>query len=125
MAISREFKALLEETFAAAIGPVTIRAMFGGAGVFHDGVMFALVADDTLYLKLGPQTEARFEQAGLERFTYEAKGKRMVMSYARAPEAALEDPDILRVWAEEAIAVARSAASTKPFSKRRRRTATS
>jgi DNA transformation protein len=87
--------------------------MFGGAGIFRDGVMFALVADETLYLKVGAENQDRFAAAGLDHFAYEAKGKRMVMSYAQAPEAALEDPDILRDWAEGALAEARKAGLTR------------
>ena len=80
--------------------PVTARRMFGGHGVYHAGVMFALVADGTLYLKVDDESRGDFEAAGLSPFVYEAKGRRVSLSYSRAPEAMLDEPDVAREWAE-------------------------
>jgi len=94
----------------AGLGPVTTRAMFGGAGVFKDAVMVALVAYDQLYLKTDAQTRARFEAAGLPAFTYDGKrGRPMVMSYSLCPDAALEDPALFADWAGQALQAARRA----------------
>lgn len=94
----------------AGLGPVTTRGMFGGAGVFKDGVMVALVAFDQLYLKTDAETRPRFEAAGLPPFTYDGKrGRPMVMSYSLCPDAALEDPELFADWAGEAIEAARRA----------------
>lgn len=120
MAISSEFRALVEEMAEAAIGAVTVRRMFGGLGLFRDGLMFALVIDDMLYLKTGPDNAARFAEAGLEPFSYDSKIRRVVTSYARAPDDALEDPAILRDWAEGAIRAARLAARDRVGKKDRR-----
>lgn len=114
MAVSSEFRALVEEMMDAAIGPITIKRMFSGLGLFRDGVMFALVIDDTLYLKTGLGNADRFAAAGLEPFAYDSKVRRVVTSYARAPEDALEDADILRDWARDAIQAAFAAAQSKP-----------
>ena len=77
------------------LGAVRARAMFGGHGIYLDGVMFALVHEDELYLKVDDVTEARFEAAGLPRFVYAKKsGGTMSMSYRRAPVAALDDGDL-------------------------------
>ncbi len=80
--------------------PVTARRMFGGHGVYHAGVMFALIVDGTLYLKVDEESRTDFEAAGLAPFVYEAKGRRVSLSYYRAPDAMLDEPDVAREWAE-------------------------
>ena len=102
----------------SVVGPVQVRRMFGGAGVFLDGRMFALIAFDTLYLKADETTKPAFEAEGLEPFVYEAKGgKRAIMSYWQAPERIFDDPDEMRSWAGLAVEAARRAAAKKPVKK--------
>ena len=73
----------------AGFGLVTIRPMFGGAGVYHDGLMFALLDDEVLYLKADDTTKAAFVAENLSQFTYMSKGgKLMEMAYWRIPERA-------------------------------------
>ena len=52
-----------------AFGPVTVRRMFGGAGIYADGMMFALVADGVIYLKADEQNVPAFERENLPPFT--------------------------------------------------------
>jgi len=85
---------------------VTAKRMFGGHGIFRDGLMFGLVADSTLYLKVDDQNRAEFEERDLGPFTYEAKGKPIKMSYYRAPEEVLDYSDDMLAWAEGAYAAA-------------------
>ncbi|GMQ77391.1 MAG: TfoX/Sxy family protein [Gammaproteobacteria bacterium] len=92
------------------LGPVSARRMFGGYGIYLDRMMFALVADDTLYLKVDDDTRGEFEAAGLEPFRYWKKGKSYQMSYHAAPEDALEDAELLRDWARKAVDAAMRAA---------------
>ena len=80
--------------------PVTARRMFGGHGIYHAGVMFALIADGQLYLKVDDESRGVFEAAGLSPFVYEAKRRRVSLSYHRAPDAMLDEPDVAREWAE-------------------------
>ncbi len=80
--------------------PVTARRMFGGHGIYHAGLMFALISDGTLYLKVDSESRGLFEAAGLLPFVYEAKGRRVVLSYHRAPDAMLDEPEVAREWAE-------------------------
>lgn len=95
-------------------GSPAVRRMFGGQGIYLDGVMVALVADGVLYLKSDAQTAADFDAAALVPFTYVGTdGRRTVMSYRRAPPAALDDPDEMRPWVELARAAARRAAAAK------------
>jgi len=105
MSVSTEYKAFLEELFAG-FGPVTIRHMFGGGGVYHDGIMFALIADDTLYLKADETTRADFEAEGMGPFVYSGKGKPVAMSYWELPEELYDDPDVFAEWARKAFDVA-------------------
>jgi len=100
-----EFTDFLPEAFAE-FGPVQLRRMFGGHGVFHDGVMIGLVAQNTLYLKVDQQTKPLFEERGLEAFRYGKADRKVAMSYCQAPEEALEDPESMREWAELAYAAA-------------------
>lgn len=82
--------------------------MFGGHGIYRDGVMFALEAEGEIYAKADGETEGAFRAAGSAPFAYDTKdGRHVVMSYWRLPDEALEDPDALKHWAELALAAAR------------------
>ncbi len=96
-----------------ALGPVSARRMFGGYGIYLDQLMFALVASDTLYLKVDDESRGEFEAAGLEPFRYTKKGKTYQMSYHAAPEDALEDAELLRDWARKAVDAAMRTAHGK------------
>ena len=98
----------------APLGGVSARAMFGGFGIYHDGVMFGLVADDTLYLKVDKENRQEFVAEGVEAFVYEGKGKPISMSYFRCPEAALDGPAAMLPWARSSIAAALRARRTPP-----------
>ncbi len=88
--------------------------MFGGAGIYAEGTMFALVADGVIYLKADGRTESAFIVEGLQPFSYEARnGKRAVMSYRRMPDRLYDDPEELAQWAKAAFAAARRAAARK------------
>ncbi|MEQ8825981.1 MAG: TfoX/Sxy family protein [Filomicrobium sp.] len=116
MSNSKAILDLIKEQLTG-FGPVSIRGMFGGHGVFHDGLMFALVADDTLYFKSDEETDPHFEAHGLDRFRYEGKGRVMEMSYRRAPEDVLDDPDSMSEWARLGLAAAMRANKAKPAKK--------
>ena len=100
-----EFTDHLAELFEA-FGPVAVRRMFGGHGIYRDGVMFGLVADDALYLKADDRNRAMFESYGLPRFEYAKQGRTISVSYYLAPGEALEDPRILADWARPAFEAA-------------------
>ena len=100
---------------------VTAKRMFGGVGFFREGLMFALIAYEELYLKVDADNEAEFEALGLGLFEYEFKdGRRSTMSYRKAPPEALESPSEMRTWAEKGFAAACRADAAKPKSKRKR-----
>ena len=109
---------LLQEHLAP-LGPVSVRRMFGGAGVFFDGVMFGLIIDEALYFKVAAGANQRdFEAEGLTPFSYRrGNGQTTVMSYWRAPERLFDDADEMLAWARKAIVVARASASKSNASK--------
>ncbi len=94
--------------------------MFGGWGLFLDGIMFALVADGRLYLKVDGETEAQFADAGAEPFTYRSPSRTVQMSYREAPDGGLEDSDELLPWARLAVEASRRAKSPEGGKHRRK-----
>ena len=100
-----EFVAFLEEVFAE-FGPIQARKMFGGYGIYHQGVMFGLVADDTLYLKVDATIQPLFEARRLGPFEYDKGDKVVKMSYHIAPDDILDDPQEAAKWARRSFDVA-------------------
>lgn len=105
MSVSDSYKAFLCEMLHG-LGPVRVRNMFGGGGVFLDDVMFGLVADETLYLKADATTIPEFETEGMGPFVYEKNGKSTIMSYWQVPDRLLDEPDELVSWAGDALKIA-------------------
>ena len=96
----------IQELFCV-FGPVSVRRMFGGAGIYADGTMFALVLRGVIYLKTDDVNAPAFERENLAPFTYETKhGKHGVMSYRRMPDRLYDDPEELATWARDALAAA-------------------
>lgn len=100
-----EFVEYLAEVFET-FGPITSRRMFGGYGIYRDGLIFGIVADDVLYLKADDDSAEAFAERGLSKFEYTKQGKRMQMSYYAAPEEIFDDPDEARAWATLAFEAA-------------------
>jgi DNA transformation protein len=105
MASGTEFADFVVESLQP-LGPVVARRMFGGFGIYLDGIMFALIAYDTLYLKVDDGNRAAYEDAGLPHFTYAEKGKPIRMPYCAAPSEGFDDPEILCAWARDAFTAA-------------------
>ena len=103
--LSNEFVEFVLESLQALRG-VSARRMFGGWGIYKDGVMFALIARDQLYLKVDDGNRAAFDEADLPHFTYTEKGKPIRMPYREAPGECFDDPEVLCAWAREAYAAA-------------------
>jgi DNA transformation protein and related proteins len=100
-----DFSEFLHEAFQL-FGPVTISRMFGGHGVYHDGLMFALVHEDTLYLKTDAESVAYFEARSLTPFSFRKNDRLIATSYYQAPAEILEDRAEAAVWARRAFEVA-------------------
>ncbi|WP_299474977.1 TfoX/Sxy family protein [uncultured Roseibium sp.] len=87
----------------APFGEITTRKMFGVDGIYCDGLFFAIVADDELWLKVDSVTRAAFEAAGAEQFIYQMKNKSTPIPYYRAPEDIFDDEESLRFWTQHAL----------------------
>ena len=115
MAISNEAKefAAYVVDLMQPVGPVYSKRMFGGFGVFLEGLMFGLISDNVLYLKADAENRNEFEEQDLAPLTYNKQGKDMKLSYYQAPEEALEDGEVMTDWAGRAYAAALRAAAGK------------
>lgn len=119
MSTQNEFVAYILDQLAD-FDQVAPRRMFGGHGLFHRGVMIALIADDRLYFKVDDRNRPDFEAAGMAPFSYEtSSGTRGLASYYEAPPDAMENPDELVRWARGAADAALAADRAKPPSRRR------
>ena len=120
MTISKEFVSYLEDMFSVLPG-TSIRKMFGGVGIFRDGLMYGLsMSDGRICLKADDETRADFIGEGCEEWVYERKDcKRTSMNYWYMPERLADDPDELKNWADKAFAVALRADAKKPPSQRK------
>lgn len=107
-----EYIDYLKEVFMD-FGPVSARRMFGGHGLYHEGLMFGLVARDTLYLKSDGDNVHFFLEEGLETFSYEKQGKRYSIAYYQAPDSVYDDPEEAALWARRAYAAALRADALK------------
>lgn len=105
------------------VGIVTARRMFGGAGIYCQGVIFGLVADDVLYFKVDDRNRGDFEAAGMQPFKPFAD-KASTMQYYEVPGEVLEAREQLRAWADKALAAARSKRRAKQAGSTGRREAT-
>jgi DNA transformation protein and related proteins len=114
VAASKEFLAFLIDQLAP-LGSVTSRRMFSGAGIYCDGVIFALVLrGDTLYFKVDDGNRPQYEAEGLEPFRYEARGRTVeVGAYWHVPERLFDDPDEMLQWARGALAAGQRAGHKK------------
>jgi len=105
MPVSDEYLTYVLEQFEG-VGPVRAQRMFGGAGIYCQRAMFALVADDVLYLKVDDSNRADFEAAGAEPFQPFPDKSSSVMSYYEVPADVLEAKDRLAAWAQKALQAA-------------------
>ena len=96
------------------VGPVGIRRMFGGQGIYRGETMFALVAGGELYLKADAETAEMFRSLGSRPFTFERRdGRVMTTSYWLMPESALDDPDEAAELAALALQAALRASASR------------
>lgn len=116
MAFSKGYRDFVIEQLGR-IAPVQSKNMFGGVGLYAEGLFFALIAEDRLYFKVDDTTRPDFEQLGREPFR--PFGEDSAMGYYELPADVLEDVEKLRVWMGKAVGVAanaRSGKSRKPAS---------
>jgi len=108
-----DFHAFVEELLAG-FGPVRFKRMFGVVGLFADDVIFGLIDEETIYLRVDEPLRADLEAEGSAPWVYRHRtAPRAVSPYWRLPEAALDDPDEAAAWARKALAVASAKAALK------------
>ncbi len=95
----------------ANVGPVSARRMFGGVGLFSEGVMFGLIDDGTIFLKTDEGLRRELSEEGSRPWVYvDRKGPRAGIaqetSYWSLPEAASDDPEEASAWGAKALAIA-------------------
>ena len=88
------------------LGPVTIRKMFGGKGVYHNGLIIGVEIRNEVLLKADSVSAPDFEAAGANRWAYDGKGRPVHMPYWSIPESAVDDAEELGVWARKAYEAA-------------------
>jgi DNA transformation protein len=113
MVASETFAEFLREQLAP-LGHVTMRRMFGATGVFCDGVMFGMVTEDTLYFRVDDHNRAAFKEAeAFPPLSYQKQGRTIDLSFWRAPERLLDEPEEFVAWAREALEAARRVAAKR------------
>ncbi|CAN5551285.1 TfoX/Sxy family protein [soil metagenome] len=111
MPVTPSYRAYVLEQLGR-VAPVSARSMFGGVGIYSDGLFFALMDDDALYFKTDDTNRSDFEAAGMAPFRPFGEGTHP-MRYHELPAELLEDPEELRPWMEKALQVARRARKRK------------
>ena len=121
MVASDSFAEFLREQLAP-LGHLTMRRMFGKTGVFCDGLMFGMVTDNMLYLRVDDHNREAFEEArSSPPLSYEKKGAAIDLSFWRAPERLFDEPEELVTWARLALAAARRVAAKRKRTALRRK----
>ncbi|HEX4180316.1 MAG TPA: TfoX/Sxy family protein [Caulobacteraceae bacterium] len=101
----------IDEIFSG-LGPVAIKRLFGGKGIYFDGLIIGIVMRGELLLKADAETAPRFEAAGSAQWAYDGRrGKRVHMPYWSIPAEAFDDPDAMARWVKLAYQAARTGAA--------------
>lgn len=115
--VDNSFHEYVKELFAG-LGPVQIKRMFGGAGGYADGVMFLLLDNDTIHIKVDDALKVELREEGSGPFEWTPQngpraGETIDLGYWRLPESALDDPEEAAAWGRKALAIARAKAKAK------------
>lgn len=92
-----------------------MRRMMGGATLYLDGTVFAILDEGEIWFKADAESDPVWDAEGCAKFAVTFKdGKVDVMNYRRAPQDVYDDPDAMRRWAALAVkAGLRSAAKRR------------
>ena len=104
MSVSKEFLDFVTDQLSS-VGSILTKGMFGGVGLYADGIFFALIANDILYQKVDDTNRQDYESAGMDAFR-PYPDKTRSMQYFEVPVDVLEDQQELHAWARKSIAVA-------------------
>lgn len=117
MAQRSEFLELIVEQMAG-LGSISARSMFGGHGIYCDGLFIAIIVRDKLYLKADEETRPEFEAHGLQRFGYSAQGRTVQLMYYEAPVEVFDESHAMQHWGRLALQAAVRARRPKPARRR-------
>lgn len=95
------------------LGQIHPKYMFGDWGLYCNGIFFAIIADNTLFVKADDENRHVFQKNGLKRFSYIRQGKKCYLSYYAVPEEAIDDMEKLNYWAELGYQAAMRSIDTK------------
>lgn len=118
MAVSDDFERYVLEQLVE-LGGVQTRRMFGGVGLYHDTLFFALIDDDVLYFKVGPSNREEYVSRGMKPFCPFPDQPGYEMDYYQVPADVLEEPSDLAAWARRSCDVALAARESKPTPKKK------
>lgn len=104
----------------APLGAIDVRRMFGGHGLYVDGLIVGLVLDECLYLKTDATSRGAFEAAGCRPFQYDVPGRTVTVSYWTVPDEALDSAAAMAPWARLALEAALRARARRPAPRPRR-----
>ena len=120
MPVSQHYIEFIQDLLAD-FEPLRIKRMFGGAGVYSGDLFFAILAEDTLYLKVDDGNRGEYEALGIQPFAYVRKDGRMAtMSYYPVPSEILDNPDALAPWARQAMDAAQRGGAARQATRRRK-----
>ena len=106
MATDKSFYDYVMHEVIGGIPGISSKPMFGGFGLYKDGLIFGIIAGNTLYFKTSDPNRSDFERLGSQPFTYAGKNKKMTtLSYWELPAEIMEDKDKIRSWIEKSAAV--------------------
>src|SRR3954447_17611508 len=113
MVASAAFAEFLREQLAP-LGRIAMRRMFGQTGVFCEGVMFGMVTEDTLYVRVDDHNRETFKEAeSSPPLNYVKQGRTIDLAFWRVPERLIDEPDELVAWARVALAAAHRVAANR------------
>ncbi len=107
MSVSEEYRDFILSQLEG-LGDLKSRRMFGGAGIWCDGLFIALLADDTAYFKVDDTNRPDYEEEGMDPFTYQRNNRTQHLQFYEIPPDILEDPEALLLCAEKSLTVARN-----------------
>jgi DNA transformation protein and related proteins len=105
---TNDFVEYIVHDLLAQIDGINARAMFGGHGLYKDGIIFGVIMDGELYFKTNEKTKIKYEKYGSKPFTYsKGRTKSITMSYWKLPAEIMDDPDELKKWVVESCRISR------------------
>lgn len=119
MGSSKDYAKYVTEDLMSEIDGISARAMFGGFGMYKDGIIFGLIVENQLYFKVDETTMEKYKKLGGKPFEYEMRGKVSAMPYWLVPETILDNVEELRMWVEEAAEISLKAKLTKKPAKKK------